>query len=210
MTHKICTLAAAAAMVLAAHGAMAQPMCPGDLGGDDEVTVDEILTSVNNALKGCPARFVDNNDGTISDNWTGLMWEKKSDDGSVHDWDNRYTWSTDRPWSPDGTAFTEFLTGLNGQTFAGYTDWRLPTIHELETLRDLERSEPAIDPVFHNNCTPGCTVTECSCTASNFYWAATTEADGPSNAWVVGFFVGGVGANGKTGSKHVRAVRGSP
>lgn len=37
--------------------------------------------------------FVDNGDGTITDTSTGLMWEKKSDDGSIHDKDDVYTWS---------------------------------------------------------------------------------------------------------------------
>ena len=95
-------------------------------------------------------RFVDNGDGTITDTQTGLMWEKKSDDGSIHDKDNRYTWSTGTN-NPDGTAFTVFLAQLNdrcadGTTdctavgdvaclgigngkcgFAGHRDWQLPS-----------------------------------------------------------------------------------
>jgi hypothetical protein len=215
--HKLCNLAAATAMILAAPTAMAHPMmCPGDLGGDQEVTVDEILTSVNNALNGCPLRFVDNGDGTVSDKWTGLMWEKKSDDGSVHDWDNSYTWCAndngdfecDSPGFPqDGTVFTEFLATLNGQPFAGHSDWRLPTIDELETLRDLERFNPAMDPVFDSNCRPGCVVTQCSCSGFNLYWSATSDARDGSSAWYVFFDLGEPGLNDKTGSGHVRAVR---
>jgi hypothetical protein len=30
-------------------------------------------------------RYVDNGDGTVTDNTTHLMWEKKTTDGSVHD-----------------------------------------------------------------------------------------------------------------------------
>jgi hypothetical protein len=44
-------------------------------------------------------RFVDNGDGTVTDNQTGLQWEKKTTAvGSVanladpHDVDNAYTW----------------------------------------------------------------------------------------------------------------------
>jgi hypothetical protein len=38
-------------------------------------------------------RYADNGDGTISDLNTGLMWEKKSDDGSIHDKDDVHSWS---------------------------------------------------------------------------------------------------------------------
>ncbi len=37
---------------------------------------------------GLSKSYTDNGDGTITDNVTGLMWEKKSDDGSIHDKDN--------------------------------------------------------------------------------------------------------------------------
>jgi hypothetical protein len=42
--------------------------------------------------KGTARSYTDNGDGTITDNVTGLMWEKKSDDGGIHDKDNMYTW----------------------------------------------------------------------------------------------------------------------
>src|SRR5262249_50972170 len=38
--------------------------------------------------KGLDRAYVDNGDGTITDTRTGLMWEKQSDDGSIHDKDN--------------------------------------------------------------------------------------------------------------------------
>ncbi len=44
---------------------------------------------------------------------TGLMWEKKTDDGTIHDKDNVYTWSTGSPYNPDGTTFFTFLATLN-------------------------------------------------------------------------------------------------
>ena len=43
---------------------------------------------------GADLSYTDNGDGTITDNNTGLMWEKKSDDGDLlHDKDNSYYWS---------------------------------------------------------------------------------------------------------------------
>jgi len=35
-----------------------------------------------------PTRFIDHGDGTVTDTRTGLMWEQKTDDGSIHDKDN--------------------------------------------------------------------------------------------------------------------------
>src|SRR5512147_610150 len=75
-------------------------------------------------------RFVDTGDGTVTDNLTGLEWEKKTDNVTVHDKDNTYEWSI---------AYECFLSG--GSTCAGLNrpdtvlcfggavgtcDWRLP------------------------------------------------------------------------------------
>jgi hypothetical protein len=91
----------------------------GDANSDNQITIDEILSAVNNALNGCPPpqtsptptpRFEDNGDGTITDGITGLMWEKKSDDGSIHNKDGRFPWagkctiSTAKYCQPDSAA----------------------------------------------------------------------------------------------------------
>jgi hypothetical protein len=43
--------------------------------------------------KGLARSYTDNGDGTITDNRTGLTWEKLSADGSIHDVRNTYSWS---------------------------------------------------------------------------------------------------------------------
>ena len=50
-------------------------------------------------------RFVDNGDGTVTDNLTALVWEKKTNDSSVHDEGNTYTWSTGSPYEESGTVY---------------------------------------------------------------------------------------------------------
>jgi hypothetical protein len=40
---------------------------------------------------GATLRYQDNGDGTVTDKNTGLVWEKKSDDGGIHDMDNLYS-----------------------------------------------------------------------------------------------------------------------
>ncbi|MBN1470820.1 MAG: DUF1566 domain-containing protein [Syntrophaceae bacterium] len=60
------------------------------------------------------ARFVNNNDGTVTDTVTGLMWADK-DNGSPIDWSNA----------------KRYCEGYSGGGKAG---WRMPTIDELQQL----------------------------------------------------------------------------
>ncbi|MCK6556790.1 DUF1566 domain-containing protein [Candidatus Binatia bacterium] len=150
--------------------------------------------------KGVARAYVDNGDGTVTDTKTGLMWEKLSDDGSIHDRDDYYTWTA---------AVTTKIATLNGGGgFAGYTDWRLPNINELQSLVNYGASSPAIDAAFNTACAASCTVTTCSCTVSAYYWSSTTTQDYPNFAWDVTFGIGLVVAYDKSGTNYVRAVRG--
>ena len=159
---------------------------------------------------GLAQSYTDNGDGTITDNVTGLMWEKKSDDDSIHDKDNRYTWGQNvSPYSMNGTMVTTFLADLNsGGGFAGYTDWRIPNVKELYSIVNLEVTNPSTFSAFNTGCTAGCTVTECSCTVPSFYWSSSTVTNPPNDAWDVDFFDGNVLFGNKNGVNYVRAVRG--
>jgi hypothetical protein len=149
---------------------------------------------------GAPLAYVDNGDGTITDLNTGLSWEKKSDDGSIHDKDTTYTWND---------AFAVHVATLNTMRFAGHNDWRLPNAKELQSLINYENVNPTVSPQFNTGCAfPGCTVLTCSCTTGADYWSSTSNANFPSNAWEVDFFAGFVRAADKTGGNFVRAVRG--
>ena len=150
--------------------------------------------------KGLSRSYTDNGDGTITDNRTGLTWEKLSDDGSIHDWDNTYSWST---------AFTSKVATLNSTSFAGHADWRLPNVNELQSLVDYGTVNPAVSSAFNAGCAPGCIVTSCSCTRSFYYWPSTSSQSSPTLAWTVFFGNGLVGNSSKsTSTYHARAVRG--
>ena len=87
--------------------------------------------------------FQNNNDGTISDLATGLMWPK-ADNGSGIDWEHALAYAQTQ----------------NKANYLGHNDWRLPNSKELQSLVDYTRSPyatspanvgPAINSMF--NCT---------------------------------------------------------
>lgn len=160
---------------------------------------------------GITQNFIDNGDGTITDTKTGLMWEKKSWDFTIHGWGNQYTWSASGTQA-DGTVFTVFLATLNaGAGFAGYTDWRLPNRFELESIVNLGRVGLAINSIFYESCSSsGCdgTAATCSCSDSGYHWTSSTDASDASYAWYVYAYNGTNGKAAKGEGHVVRAVRG--
>lgn len=75
--------------------------------------------------------------------------------------------------------------------------WRLPTRHELESLIDLTRHDPAID------------TTRFPDTKSRWYWTSTETAWNPSAVWFVSFNYGLVDSYHRNYYACVRAVRAS-
>lgn len=115
----------------------------------------------------------------------------------------------------------QWLTQLNAESFAGHADWRIPSVGEdggaveLETIVDTTvpgcaSTAPCVARAFDRGCSPGCTVSNCSCTLADFYWSVTSLADLPAGAWEVYFYDGSGFPNfsDKQFDKHVRAVRG--
>lgn len=91
--------------------------------------------------------FVDNNDGTITDKATGLMWQK-TDDGNTYNW-------------------VEALTYAKNAAIADHTDWRVPNTKELQSIIDYnKKSFPAIDENFF----------ECT-NDDSWFWTSTTQGD---------------------------------
>ncbi|MFZ3137525.1 MAG: DUF1566 domain-containing protein [Thermodesulfovibrionales bacterium] len=78
--------------------------------------------------------FQDNNNGTVTDSATGLMWQQ----GKPED----MAW-----WDSD-------LSYCEGLPLGGHSDWRLPNIKELESITDDTSFNPSIDTAFSPNPIP--------------------------------------------------------
>lgn len=66
--------------------------------------------------------YVDNGDGTVTDMNTGLMW--------IQD-------------AGDKMTYSQGINGANSFSFAGYEDWRVPSIKELYSLMDFTGTDPS-------------------------------------------------------------------
>ncbi|RJR18074.1 MAG: DUF1566 domain-containing protein [Nitrospiraceae bacterium] len=76
-------------------------------------------------------RYTDNGNDTITDNVTGLIWQKEDDNTT--------------------SAWEQAIAACEGLDFAGYDDWRLPNIKELRSIVDNSRYSPAIDTTYFPN-----------------------------------------------------------
>ncbi len=117
--------------------------------------------------------FTDNNDGTITDLATGLMWAK-GDSKEGFNWEEALNWVQQK----------------NSENYLGHSDWRLPSVKELQSIVDYSRSpqdtnSAAIDSIF--DCSK--ITDEGGNTNYPFYWSSTTHANmmHGSNAAYVAF-----------------------
>jgi hypothetical protein len=171
------------------------------------------------------SRFTDQGDGSVRDNLTGLMWEKKTTDSSIHNMNNVYTWGTGLMGynKEDGTAFTTFLTGpatgLNVVGFASASGWRLPSLAELQTIvLDFTCTGPGVGTGGGTDGGPSCRCPSIPCVdpaldapttqPDGGYWSSTSCGPVSGCAWEVGFGNGTASDEGQPFTNYVRAVRG--
>jgi hypothetical protein len=111
--------------------------------------------------------FVDNGDGTITDNATGLMWtEDDQGDGLSNGPRSGMTWVDALAW----------VQQKNAEGYLSYSDWRLPNAKELHSLVDYSRGpdstgSAAIDPIFNVTAI----VNEDGDADYPWYWTSTTH-----------------------------------
>ena len=124
-------------------------------------------------------------DVVVVDNATGLMWHQSGSDFI----------------SMVGADAKGWIESLNSEGYAGYHDWRLPTVDEVVSLLEQYMKTSSqyggmyIDPVFS--------------TKQNWIWTGDKFEDrsGSEAAWAVNFDDGFVGWNGINIDIFVRPVR---
>jgi hypothetical protein len=119
------------------------------------------------------SRYTANGDGTVTDRRTGLVWQQAE--------------STPMSWE-------EALRYPQALSIGGRSNWRLPTIKELESLNDERIVRPSIPKTQF----PG--------VVEDVYWSSNTLVNRPTRAWTVDFTFGIASYEEKTEKLRVRAV----
>jgi hypothetical protein len=98
-------------------------------------------------------RFKDNEDGTVTDRLTGLMWTKDANINGYMNW-------------PPAMDYAHDLSLGEGCGGRSYSDWRMPNVKELLSLIDYGNYNPVLasDHPFSN------------VNSVNTYWSSTDQA----------------------------------
>jgi len=141
-----------------------------------------------------PNRFTDNQDGTVTDGTTGLIWLRNAGCLGAANWAGALA---------QANALAGGACGLADGSIAG--QWRLPDINELESVLDYSAANPAI--------TAGSPLTNVS---NAIYWSSTSYfggENGSPTAWAIrlgdGRYINDSVSNDKVASTNqVWAVKG--
>jgi hypothetical protein len=102
-------------------------------GGTKKIHTRAVRT--NNFKEVTKEHFTDNDNGTVTDNFTGLVWQKVKPTST-------YTWE-------------EALAYANDLSLANFTDWRLPNIKELQSLNDESLFKPSFNKTLFTSISSG-------------------------------------------------------
>lgn len=142
----------------------------------------------------------------VRDNFTGLVWEVKTNSpiSGIRDKNWAYAWYSEQGYSnvQDGCQFAgrcnskKYIADVNTTNLCGYSNWRMPSISELQSLVNRGKSSPAIDMEYFPN------------TQVEEYWSATSETTMLWGAWTVNFNSGRSFPTFKGARRHIRLVHG--
>ena len=143
----------------------------------------------------------------VLENNKSLVWEVKSESEGIQYALNTYTWFDGVSGRENGTYSKNcywgkgcntqaYIEDINKAELCTYSDWRLPTKDELNSIRNhWGDSDILIDSNFFPN------------TQMGTYWTSMSAKDNPSLAYEIPFFFGGSEVRDKTIDTFVRLVR---
>jgi len=133
-------------------------------------------------------RFTNHNDGTITDNLTGLMWTQNANAPGPAGCNPgaTYTWQ----------GALDYAACLNTNNYLGHSDWRLPNVNELESLVNIGQS----NPINWLN-------TEGFSNVELFYWSSSTFAGTTEDAYFIVISDGSLTIDIKSNSNYAWPVR---
>jgi hypothetical protein len=150
-----------------------------------------------------PMSFADHGNGTVTDNTTGLMWQKCSAGQNATTCSGTattYNWYRARGIADITYNPLPIISVCGSLVLASYSDWRLPTKKELTTIEDYSVSRPG--PTIKGTYFPNTKTTE-------NYWSSDTLASNTDNAWFASFWDGLISnSDPKSTPNYVRCVRG--
>ncbi len=135
---------------------------------------------------GSLSEYTDNGDGTVTHKTNGLTWMRCVVGQS---------WTGTDCTGEAGRATWDQAMALTA-TYAGKSDWRLPTISELNSIVKFSASYPAIDASIFPN------------TPTSYFWSASAYVGNSGSAWVVYFGSAVDNYFSKWNTFRVRLVRG--
>lgn len=143
-------------------------------------------------------RFLDNNNGTVTDTVTGLVWLKEAN-------------CIQSDWATAVSAVNKLASGQCGLTDASAAgSWRMPNRNEMQSLADrnqnneadylissfLNQDQTVYQAAIFNNMVP-----------LQYYWTSTTDAANTGEAWTVYSCDWGVYDTDKSETGYTLAVR---
>ena len=140
-------------------------------------------------------RFTDNNNGTVTDNLTDLVWLKNANClTDSKNWHDALSYVATEIYDEGGEE-PEDDCGLSDGSRQG--DWRLPNVNELSSLVAWQYAHPALTNLAGNR---QCNLYGWDCGFKNVvhqppgtpYWSSSTSAKDPNRAWGISFSAGGV------------------
>jgi len=181
-------------------GAIALNNAQDGMAGRDVTNNSNTDGKLGFSFTGVPAAGTDTG-GCVQDNVTGLMWEVKTTDGGLSDWTKIYT-NYSATYDPNllygtSTDATGFVTAVNATNLCGYSDWRLPSADELQSIVDYSVAYPGptIDASWFPN------------TQGYAFWSSSPYVGYSTSAWYVHFYDGYVYGSSRDDSGYVRLVR---